>query len=175
MITVELLTKINYILSIGTILGMIKIVFLLYDLKYTRIFATLMSRFGLFFALLTVLLGTVLTLVYSEIFGVLPCGLCWLERMMLYPQILITGTALYLKDKMAPVYGIVLSTCGLIISLYHHYIQMGGSEFVRCPASGADCAKRIIFEFGFVTFPFMAVVLFTLLIVLYIYTLKTQK
>ena len=74
-------------------------------------------------------------------------------------------------------YGIVLSAVGLVISLYHHYIQMGGSEFVKCPAAGvgADCAKRFFFEFGFITFPFMSAILFAFLIALYMYILKVRS
>jgi hypothetical protein len=96
--------------------------------------------------------------------------------MMLWPQVLIVLTAIYFKERFAPRHGIVLSFAGLIISLYHHYIQMGGSQFVACPAAGAgaDCAKRFFFEFGFITFPFMAAVLFAFLIALYTYILKIR-
>jgi disulfide bond formation protein DsbB len=98
--------------------------------------------------------------------------------MMLYPQVIILGTALYIKDKTyASVYGIILSVFGLIISLYHHYLQMGGSQVIKCPAAGveADCAKRFFFEFDFMTFPLMSGILFLFLIVLYTYILKTRS
>ena len=115
-----------------------------------------------------------MTLVYSEGFGFVPCGLCWLERVFLYPQVFILGMALFYKEKVAARYGLLLSVPGLIISLYHHYLQMGGNKFIACPTSGGDCAKRIMFEFGFVTFPLLSAFLFLFLIVLYIYILKTR-
>ena len=115
-----------------------------------------------------------MTLVYSEAFGFVPCGLCWLQRVFLYPQVFILGMALFYKEKIAARYGLMLSVPGLIISLYQHYLQMGGNEFLPCPASGGDCAKRIMFEFDFVTFPLVSAFLFLFLIVLYIYILKTR-
>lgn len=51
---------------------------------------------------------------------------------------------------------------------------MGGSSFIACPSSGGDCAKRFMFEFGFVTFPLLAAILFAFLVVWYTYILKTR-
>lgn len=175
MITVELITQTNYVLSLISIGVIIAGAILLYDLKTSRSLAVYVRRFGLPLALVVTIVASALTLVYSEVFGVLPCGFCWLERAMLYPQILLVATALYIKDKAMPAYGIALSAVGLIISLYHHYIQMGGSQFVACPSAGADCAKRFFFEFGFMTFPLMSAILFAFLIVLYYYLLKGPK
>ena len=117
-----------------------------------------------------------MTLVYSEIFGFIPCGLCWLQRVFLYPQTLLLAVALYRKDKTVALYGIALSIPGVFVSLYQHYLQMGGIEFITCPVTGvgADCAERILFEFGFMTFPLMSTFLFTFLIALYWYLWKTK-
>jgi disulfide bond formation protein DsbB len=176
MITVETLQSLNHILGISTIIGIFASLLLVYDLYSMRYLEPLILRFGVVVAFCVALCVTALTLVYSELFGVIPCGFCWLERVMLYPQVILLAGALYIKDRYIPMYGILLSVCGLIISLYHHYIQMGGSQFVKCPATGAgaDCAKRIIFEFGFVTFPLMAGVLFAFLIILYMYILRVR-
>jgi hypothetical protein len=54
---------------------------------------------------------------------------------------------------------------------------MGGIEFVKCPVAGvgADCAKRFMFEFGFITFPLLSGIAFLFLTILYIYILKTRE
>lgn len=105
--------------------------------------------------------ATIMTLYYSEILGFVPCGLCWLERVFLYPQIILFGIAMFKRDFTIATYAITLSVCGAIVALYHHFLQMGGPELMPCPASGAgDCAQRIIFEFGYITFPLMAFSLF---------------
>lgn len=177
MITIELIQQYNFILALSGIGAIFLSIVLLYDTLRTRYLTTIMKQYGLLIAFLVTTLSTILTLVYSEVFGFIPCGLCWFERIMLYPQVLILGTALYIKDRTIPYYGIVLSVFGFFISLYHHYIQMGGSEFVRCPTAGngADCAKRFFFEFNFMTFPLLSAILFLFLIVLYLSILRTKS
>ncbi len=173
---IETIQNVNHLLGIAGIIGIFFIAFLIFDIAKGRVISSLVSRWGMKLALVATVGSIALTLLYSDVFGIVPCGLCWFERIALYPQVLLLATAIYYKDMYMPRYGIVLSIFGLIISLYHHYIQMGGSEFIKCPASGAaDCAKRFIFEFNFITFPLLAAILFTFLITLYIYILKTQE
>lgn len=172
---IETIQKLNYILALGGIVAIFVTIALAYDLKTKQRLSSLVKCYGLVVAFFASLGSSIMTLIYSEYFGITPCGLCWLERIALYPQVLMLGMAYYYKDKLIARYGIGLSVIGLVISLYHHYIQMGGSEFVRCPTSGGDCAKRFMFEFGFVTFPLLATILFAFLIVLYIYILKTRE
>jgi disulfide bond formation protein DsbB len=176
MITIETIQSVNSILGIFGVLGILSTIFLVVDMRGQRMLAPYISSWGLHAALFVAVVASILSLVYSEVFGLIPCGLCWFERMMLFPQVLIIGAALYFKDTFAPVHGIVLSGIGLIISLYHHYLQMGGSAFVKCPAAGvgSDCAKRFFFEFGFITFPLMSAILFAFLIALYLYIRKER-
>jgi disulfide bond formation protein DsbB len=171
---IEAMQNLNYLLALGGIGGILVILFLAYDLKTKQRLSSLVKCWGLIGAFFATLGSSVMTLVYSEYFGITPCGLCWLERIALYPQVLLLGVAYYYKDTLIARYGIGLSTVGLIVSLYHHYIQMGGSEFVKCPTSGGDCAKRFMFEFDFITFPLLAAILFAFLIVLYLYILKIR-
>ncbi len=149
---------------------------LLYDLKTSRSLAPLIRTWGLLGALAVTAGGTITSLIYSEVFGFIPCGLCWLQRIALYPQVLLLAIALYYGDKAIGRYGIGLSIFGIVIGLYQHYLQMGGSEFAKCPTAGPDanCAERILFEFGFVTFPLLSVFTFVFLIALYYYLLRTK-
>lgn len=170
----ETVQSLNYILAIGGIFVLLGSSVLIFDFYTSRVFKNIISTWGIFIAFIFTLSSSVMTLVYSEVFGFVPCGLCWLQRVFLYPQVFILGMALFYKEKVAARYGLMLSIPGLIISLYQHYLQMGGNELLPCPASGGDCAKRIMFEFDFVTFPLLSAFLFLFLIVLYIYILKTR-
>lgn len=167
--------KLNYLLALGGIVGIFVTLFLAYDFKTKRRLTLFVRSWALIGAFFATLGSSIMTLIYSEYFGITPCGLCWLERIALYPQVLLLGMAYYYKDMLIARYGIGLSIVGLIVSLYHHYIQMGGSEFVKCPTSGGDCAKRFMFEFDFITFPLLAAILFAFLIVLYLYILKARE
>jgi disulfide bond formation protein DsbB len=165
----------NFYLAVGGIVGFLIAVILIIDLKREQALRKYIEQFGLHFALFVAGASTVMALVYSEIFGFVPCGLCWLERIFLFPQVFILLGALYFRDKLVARYGLILSGLGSVIALYHHYLQMGGTQFVKCPAAGTvDCAKRILFEFDFITFPLLAASGFALLGALYYYIYKTR-
>lgn len=169
------LESLNSILATGGLFMVALAIFVAFDLVRSRTLLPFIQKWGIALVFGIVTLSVVLTLVYSELFGITPCGFCWLERMALYPQLILIGIALYYKDAGLPRYGIGLSIIGFLISLYHHYIQMGGTEFIACPTSGADCAKRFLFEYDFITFPLLSAFLFGTLAVLYFYLLKSQK
>jgi disulfide bond formation protein DsbB len=83
-------------------------------------------------------------------------------------MMVILGAALWKKDRNVWSYINVLAIPGLLIALYHEYLQLGYSELIPCPAiaSTVDCAKPTFLEYGFVTYPFMSVVLFTALLLI---------
>ncbi len=159
------------ILGIGVGIGA---ALLLIDFKGKQVLAGLVRTYGLLSAFILTTGSTVMGFVYSDVFGFVPCGLCWLQRVFLFPQVILLGMAIYYKDKAVARYGIVLSSLGTIIALYQHYLQVGGSSFLPCPASGGDCAKRYFYEFDFLTFPLMSAFVFVFLIILYMYILKTR-
>mgnify|MGYP001558839681 CR=1 FL=1 len=58
---------------------------------------------------LTALSSTIVSLVYSDVIGYEPCKLCWIQRIFLYPQVVIFGLALWKKTKDSDVYCFFLS------------------------------------------------------------------
>ena len=83
--------------------------------------------------------------------------------------------ALRKRDSNIADYSIALSIAGGAAALYQHYLQMGGTSVLPCPASSSeavDCAVRFVFEFGYITFPMMALTLFAFLIVLMLFVRK---
>lgn len=173
----ETVILLNFWLAIGTVGLLACALLLLADVFFNKkkFFGKVVRKYGLLAALLLACGATVMTLVYSDVFGFLPCWLCWWQRVFLYPQVCILGIAYLLKEKTFALYGMVLSVPGLVVSLYQHYVQMGGTELVGCPAGGGDCGQRFFFEFGFVTFPLMAAALFLFLIALYAYLYKGAR
>jgi disulfide bond formation protein DsbB len=169
----EIIQQFNFLFSLGTVVLQIVTVLLVLVYIYERqggqtsFLLTLTRQYGLLGIFLISLFGTILTLVYSEVFGFIPCGLCWLQRVFLYPIVVISAVALVKRDLNATLYIMWLAVFGAIVGIYQHYLQMGGSAFVSCPVAGAgaDCAKRIVFEFGYITFPLMAVTLFAFIFI----------
>ena len=164
----------NLLAAIGTVLLNIGVFKLLVAMLWPeswfgRMARTYMLRLGLWAAFGFALAGTIITLYYSEYLGATPCGLCWLQRIFLYPQVVLFAIAAWRKDTSVAVYSIALSMIGAVIALYQHYLQMGGTlDVIPCPATGtaADCTARTFFEFGYITYPFMAFSLFVYLILL---------
>jgi disulfide bond formation protein DsbB len=113
------------------------------------------------------LFSVAMTLVYSEYFKVVPCALCWFERIFMYGIVVMSGLGLWRKEarNIFP-YINIFAIFGLVVSLYHHFLQMfaTSSGHLPCPVSGGDCAKRIIFEYGHITFPWMAALVFVTII-----------
>jgi len=178
---ITLISSLNYWLALSTIGLQLVTVYLLAEHFFLRekYLSPYIVRFAWWIVALVSLASVALTLVYSEVFGFIPCGLCWLQRVFLYPLPVIALVALWHRTRGAVVadIGIVLSVFGALVALYQHYLQMGGSALVTCPTAGvgADCARRILFEFGYVTFPLMAASLFAFFIVVLLVYRKASR
>ncbi len=162
----ELTPLINQVLSLGTVAGQIVFVGLLASLvlnqkKVLSFVATHAILFSFFVALAS-LIGSLL---YSEISGYEPCNLCWLQRIFIYPQVVILGMALWKRDRNVADYSIALSGIGAAIALYQTLLQMGVTPGLPCAAYSASCAQRFVLEYGYITIPFMALTAFSLIII----------
>lgn len=108
------------------------------------------------------------SLFYSEVAGFPPCSLCWYQRIFIYPQIILLGGALIRRDRSVARHVLPLSIIGGVIALYNSYLQYGGSSIIPCAADPGviDCARRFVFEFGYLTLPLMSLTAFILLALL---------
>lgn len=164
---------VNYILALGTLVLQIATVALLvlWFLRGKDAFssqAAMIGKWGLWIGVFFSFAGSFLTLYYSEVLGIPPCDLCWWQRIFLYPQIFLFGMAIWKRDSYIADYSIVLSILGAGVALYHHFLQMFPNA-LPCPATGVSCATRILFEFGYITYPLMGFSLFAFLIVLMLF------
>ncbi len=162
----------NYILALGTIaIQMVTVMLLIVYWGRNRSSALrdisdVVVKWGVVAAFALSFIGSALTLYYSEVLGIAPCALCWWQRIFLYPQVLLFAVALWKRDAGVACYSIALSVAGAAFALYHHALQMLPGAGLPCPASGPSCAQRMLFEFGYITYPLMAVSLFALIIVI---------
>lgn len=172
----ESVATINILLATGGIGLFIASSIMLFDIFFQNRsnLQSLIKKWGLL-VLSVLFIGTMfVALLYSEVFGFEPCGLCWTMRIFVFSQAIILPFAYIRKDTSFAFYGIILSFLGATVGLYQHYLQMGGSEFLPCPSAGGDCAQRILFEYGFMTFPLMGVALLVFAILTYSYLLKEK-
>lgn len=123
----------------------------------------------LFLLVLSAVIGS---LYYSEIAGLVPCRFCWYQRILMYPQIIILAIAYWKKDRSVLDYILGLSILGLIIAIYHYYIQFGGQQLVMPCSLDGSCAAKPFITYGYITIPLMSASVFLTIIVTALFAKK---
>lgn len=173
----SLLFTLNYLLALGG-LALLALTIDLY-IDYFCYQSTYYRRFiqnSVWFIIPTVTVGSVvISIFYSEYLGFIPCSLCWLQRIALYPQALFSLMAFRTKESVYfPLYSIGLSLFGFTVAVYQYILQLLPKEvsatgIMPCLTDGsADCTSKIIDEFGFVTLPLLSAITFVFLIIIYL-------
>ncbi|MEY4747025.1 MAG: hypothetical protein RLZZ416_74 [Candidatus Parcubacteria bacterium] len=174
----------NYWLALGSIaLQVGAIVLLALHLLRKRFpdlddVAAIFRARGLWIAFVLALISSAMTLFYSEVLGLAPCAWCWVQRVFLYAQVALFPLAIWKKDRGFADYSIALSLFGAVVALYQHYLQMGGTSVVPCPATASealDCGVRFMFEFNYITFPLASFSLFAFLIALMLFVRNAPR
>lgn len=134
-----------------------------------------LARAAIPLAWLVATVTTLGSLYYSEIAHFTPCKLCWYQRIAMYPLVLLLGIAAVRRDRGIRIYVIAQCAVGAVIAAYHSFIQAfppeGGTSFCTVDA---PCTERYVWQFGFVSLPFMAFTSFVFIIVLMIVAGSTE-
>jgi len=113
------------------------------------------------------LIATLGSLYFSEILLYIPCELCWYQRILMYPLVVILGIAAVKKDAGIATYVLPLSILGGAISFYHYLVQKVdfiGENSVSCGV--VPCTGQYINWLSFITIPFLALIGFTLITII---------
>ncbi len=114
------------------------------------------ARYGLWAVASGALIGS---LTLSEVANLIPCTLCWWQRVCMFPIAFIATVGVLRHDKNVGYYALPLAVTGGIIAGYHSLLQWGliKETVLDCSLNGAvSCAKADIMWFGFISIPFMA-------------------
>jgi disulfide bond formation protein DsbB len=170
-------------LSLLTVIGQVIIVLLIIVLLRRSKLHQWISRHALLLMLIVALTATLGSLYFSEIAGWAPCKDCWLQRIFMYPQVVLLAVALWKKDRGIAPYILALSLIGMVIAADHYSDQViaamqppenAGME--PCDASGISCAKtNIKFTYGYITIPMMALTAFLMNAVGSIFIMRSKK
>ncbi|HLR09729.1 MAG TPA: disulfide oxidoreductase [Bacillota bacterium] len=115
------------------------------------------------------LVATAGSLFYSEVMGYIPCELCWVQRIFMYPLVVIYGVAAYKRNVAMALPGLFLSGIGMCISIWHYLLQKWPALQSTGEACGPiPCNTEYINYFGFVTIPFLAGVAFIIICILHV-------
>lgn len=111
------------------------------------------------------LVATVGSLFLSEIVQLPPCVLCWYQRAMMYPLVLIIGIGILRTEKKLYQYVLPVAGIGWVIAAYHSLLQWKIIPDALAPCvEGISCTTVQINYLGFITIPFMSLVAFTVII-----------
>jgi disulfide bond formation protein DsbB len=117
-----------------------------------------------YIAWIQAIVATLGSLYFSEIRKFSPCVLCWYQRILMYPLVIIIAVGILRRDKYLHWYVLPLTILGLIISSYHNllYYQILPESWVPCTA-GVSCTTRFFAWFGFITIPLLSLTAFTVI------------
>lgn len=127
----------------------------------------MLKNYGLYIAWLIAVIATAGSLYFSEVRQFVPCTLCWYQRILMYPLVIILGVASFSNDKSALKYALPLSLIGLGIAFYHTLEQnIPGFGAPQLCSAGVPCNAKYINWLGFISIPVLALIAFSLITVL---------
>jgi disulfide bond formation protein DsbB len=121
------------------------------------------TRRALLAATFVATVATAGSLYFSIGMGLYPCRLCWFQRILMYPLVVILGVATW--ENRFEAYRTVLPLAGLgwLVAAYHSYLQVVGTGGI-CTSV---CATVQFQLFGLFTIPNLALIAFTLVLGLF--------
>lgn len=101
------------------------------------------------------------SLFLSEVMQLVPCVLCWYQRIAMYPIAVILTVGLLDKERNIWRYVLPLAVMGAGIAFYHTLLQWEIIPEAAAPCQlGISCTTKDINLLGFITIPFMSLVSF---------------
>lgn len=113
--------------------------------------------------------STLGSLFYSNVLGYIPCELCWYQRILMYPMMIIFFVGLWKGKKDVYLYSIPLSIIGALIAGYHYFTQhlpKAVALLTTCTLSEVNCGIKFTFHYGYISIPLMAFTGFVLILFL---------
>ena len=106
------------------------------------------------------------SLYFSEVAGFVPCQLCWYQRYLMYPLVVLLALAQVRRLRRFLPLLLPVPLAGLAISSLHHYIERHPSVESQTCRIGVPCSVRWVWEFGYISIPVLAGTAFVLIALL---------
>jgi disulfide bond formation protein DsbB len=121
-------------------------------------------RYSILLAWIVALIALCGSLFFSEMLLFEPCKLCWIQRICMYPLVLLLGIASYRNERWIIPYALPLSMIGACFSAFHYMEEKipALAEAMPCRV-GIPCNVDYINWLGFITIPLLAFVAFVLI------------
>jgi disulfide bond formation protein DsbB len=124
------------------------------------------ARNGVWLAFAVATFTTLGSLYLSEVMHFVPCPLCWYQRICMYPLSVALLVGALRRDRDVYAYVLPPAFVGAAFAIYHTQLQAFPKQTGRFCTGAELCKVRYIYEFHFVSIPFMALSAFTFIIVM---------
>lgn len=163
----------SYVIAVLVFLAQVVILVLVWAVvfqktSFSRKVIGFLGKSAFTLGFLVALSATLASLVYSEVFHLIPCELCWWQRVLMFPQVVILGFASVWENKHSAFYGLVFSMAGFLTGVYQIMLQSTKVESIFCAPGTVDCSEVLFSVAGYVTLPVMSATAFGLIALLMI-------
>jgi disulfide bond formation protein DsbB len=130
----------------------------------------------LLMAWLVALAATAAALFIGEVVGMVPCQLCWYQRIFMFPLALILGMACFSEDRRGAVYALPLALGGGAMAGYHTLLVAGFVPKAWLPCSaGVSCADQRLEILNGIPIPWLSLIAFAAISLLLILFLRKSS
>lgn len=106
-------------------------------------------------------LATLSSLFFSEVMELIPCVLCWYQRIFMFPLAIILLVGLLPLDKKVVRYALPFAVLGLCFTIYHCLLFYGFiPENLRPCSQGVPCNDDSMVLFDFLPIPLLSLAAF---------------
>ena len=129
-----------------------------------------------FFSWLLALIATASALFIGEVMGMMPCVLCWYQRIAMFPLVLFLGAALLQQQRALILPSLLLSFTGWVIASYHTALYWGWIDPTLAPCGdGPSCTQQVLQIFGALDLPMLSWLAFMAISFLLLLSLKVSR
>jgi len=128
-------------------------------------------------AWLVAAVATASALFIGEVMMMVPCQLCWYQRIFMFPLAIVLGMACFSDDRRGAVYALPLALGGLLMATYHTLLVAGliPKSWIPCSA-GVSCADQKLEILNGIQIPWLSLVaFFTITLLLTLFLRRTPK
>jgi disulfide bond formation protein DsbB len=119
------------------------------------------SRSLLGFGTAVATIATAGSLYLSLGLGLVPCELCWYQRILMYPLVVVFAVGVYEQRPTVYRMSLPLSVLGSVVALYHSWLQMTASSVGQCSTGGCSAVLLRVFGLSIPNLSFVAFALLT--------------
>lgn len=121
----------------------------------------------IFASSLIAIIATLGSLFFSEVMDLVPCVLCWYQRIFMFPLAVILLIGLHPVDVRVVRYALPIAVIGLLFTVYHCFLFYGLiPENLRPCGQGVSCSDATMELFGFLPIPLLSLAAYLTIVIL---------